>query len=439
MNDAAIEAHVAAYFEYFLSSLPILHRASFDVASMPGTLISDDWKELRKTWMIRTCLLYIVNGAFMHETIEHDKTRSMLRVLFDAARDLGLLKQRIAISNSGTWLVNAELIICLRSRTPLKRNIIVSMSSASATLPQVPKWNAPAPTNENLDYIELMDLDLSKVDDLNARKDLAHDFLKAFTEEGFATISGHGISKETWDQQMDLANAVMTMSPEDKVSYEVTKEEDRKGIYADFYNMAFNDPKSDRNEKGDAALVQQYSEKVPHLACHVPRGRRARPSRLSQAGLIKDLVLPISTRKARGLFMPGHTDWGMFSILFSQSVCALQALHKSGVFKRVQHQSYTLIVNVGQCLELLTGGLFKSTIHRVPLKSPVLEKLAMDKPLDPSVTYSTTEFLKAKKHGNLKPDFDFDKPREEGHEDPFREGETFKVLEKPLVHKIAAA
>ncbi|KAK6088772.1 oxidase [Seiridium cupressi] len=174
-----------------------------------------------------------------------------------------------------------------------------------------------------------------------------------------------------------------------------------------------------------------------------------------------------ATRKARGLFMPGHADWGTFSILFSQPVCALQVLHKSGAFKWVQHKPYTLIVNAGQCLELLTGGLFKSTIHRVvtppedqkhclrvgvfyfscpngdftpePFKSPVLKELAMDKPLDPSVTYSTTEFLEAKRHGYLKPDFDFDKPREEGHEDPFREDDTFKLLEKPLVHKIAAA
>ncbi|KAK9422620.1 putative Transcription factor domain-containing protein [Seiridium unicorne] len=139
MNDATIDAHVAAYFEYFHSSLPILHRASFDVASTPGILVnivtaigslysgqgaspnynrptsvkethniwqsgleepqrstSGGWKELRKTWMIQACLLYIVYGVFMRETVEHDKTRSMLRVLVDC----------VAISNPGTWLVN---------------------------------------------------------------------------------------------------------------------------------------------------------------------------------------------------------------------------------------------------------------------------------------------------------------------------------------------
>lgn len=47
-------------------------------------------------------------------------------------------------------------------------------------------------------------------------------------------------------------------------------------------------------------------------------------------------LTPEATRKARGLFMPAHADWGTFSILFSQPVCALQILHKSGVFKWVE-------------------------------------------------------------------------------------------------------
>lgn len=67
-----------------------------------------------------------------------------------------------------------------------------------------------------------MDLDLSKFDNPESRRELAGDFFKAFTEEGFVTVSGHGISKDVWDLQMDLANATMTMSPEDKVPFEGT-------------------------------------------------------------------------------------------------------------------------------------------------------------------------------------------------------------------------
>lgn len=114
----------------------------------------------------------------------------------------------------------------------------------------------------------------------------------------------------------------------------------------------------------------------------------------------------------------------------------------------------------------MTGGLFPATIHRVvtpppdqvnslrvgiyyfsrpnddymilPFQdSPVLRKLGRDKPLDPSVTYNTVQFLEAKKHGYLKPDLDFDRPRESGvHSDPFREGDTFAPAQKALASTV---
>ncbi|KAI0149270.1 hypothetical protein BJ166DRAFT_628841 [Pestalotiopsis sp. NC0098] len=365
----------------------------------------------------------------------------------------------------------------------------------------IPKWVSPATTKENLDYIDLINIDLSKFDDPEKCKELEKEFFTAFKQDGFVTVSGHGISKEVWDTQMDLANATMTMNPAEKVSYEVTPEEDRQGIYVgfkaagglgfhkeiDFYNMLLSDPKADR--KHPPHLVAHYAEtqrvmlyirdviqrkllillarslELPEetlLETHIPGQSSSEYYRyMSYAPLT-----PEATRKARGLFMPAHADWGTFSILFSQPVCALQILHKSGVFKWVEYKPYTLVVNIGQALELMTGGLFPATIHRVvtpppdqvnslrvgiyyfsrpnddymilPFKdSPVLKRLGRDKPLDPSVTYNTAQFLEAKKQGYLKPDLDFDRPRETGvHSDPFREGDTFAPTERALASTV---
>ncbi len=71
-----------------------------------------------------------------------------------------------------------------------------------------------------VDYIQLPNLDLSKFEDPVTRKELAQEFHKALTEEGFFTITNHGISEEEWDHQMDLAHAVMTLSPKDKAPYQ---------------------------------------------------------------------------------------------------------------------------------------------------------------------------------------------------------------------------
>lgn len=71
-----------------------------------------------------------------------------------------------------------------------------------------------------MDYINLANIDLAKFDGPETRKDLAREFFKAMTEDGFLTVSGHRISEETWDMQMDLAYATMTMGPKEKVPYE---------------------------------------------------------------------------------------------------------------------------------------------------------------------------------------------------------------------------
>lgn len=64
--------------------------------------------------------------------------------------------------------------------------------------------------------------------------------------------------------------------------------------------------------------------------------------------------------------------------------------------------------------------------------SPVLKRLGFDKPLDPNNIFTATEFLRAKREGYMKPDFDLDRPKEKMHIDPFRGGDKYSVT-KPLV------
>jgi isopenicillin N synthase-like dioxygenase len=152
-------------------------------------------------------------------------------------------------------------------------------------------------------------------------------------------------------------------------------------------------------------------------------------------------------QKYRDLYLAGHTDWGSFTFLFSQPISALQILSSSGEWKWVQYLPQSLVVNVGEALELLNGGLFKATIHRVvkppadqerekrigviyfarsvdevrlePIDSPLLKRLGIDKPLDEMV-FMMADYLNARKHVYKRLDFDHDRPRQDGyHADPF--------------------
>ncbi|KAF8857059.1 gibberellin 2-oxidase [Acephala macrosclerotiorum] len=367
----------------------------------------------------------------------------------------------------------------------------------AAIRPEIPKWVQPQTSKEYLAYIELANLDLSKFDDLTTRKELAKEFFTALTTTGFFTITNHGISKEDWDQQMDLAHAVMAMSSEEKKPYEVSREDDSKGIYCgfkiaggpgyhravDWFNMLLNDKVPNRKVP---PVLEPYMPETRNIMYHVRDVVLYKLLILLAMSLElpEEKVLATHARgecsseyyrfsgyspltaeekiKSRGLFMPGHADWGTFSILFSQTIAALQVLdYQTGTFKWVEHIPYALIVNVGQGLELLTGGLYKATIHRVvtpptdqehelrvglfyfsrpnddymmlPMAdSPVLKRLGFDKQLDPEHTFNATEFLEAKKHGYMKPDFDTDKPKDATHIDDFRSGDRYEVA-KPLV------
>ncbi|PYH93103.1 Clavaminate synthase-like protein [Aspergillus ellipticus CBS 707.79] len=351
--------------------------------------------------------------------------------------------------------------------------------------PPLPEFTPAPPTTQQLDWIDLVNIDLAKFEDSVARNELARELLTAVTEHGFLTISNHGISPELCLSQVNLANAVMTMSPEDKKLFEATPEEDARGRYVGFkpagelgikggfhkaldhYNILVHDPEGHKHP----VLLQEYMEEVDYvmhfirnhilkkllvlvaMILEVPEERVLRTHSLGKESteylryMIYNPRTDEDNARYRDLYLAGHTDWGTFTFLFSQPISALQILDNHGNWKWVQYLPDSLVVNVGEALELLTGGLFKATIHRVvkpptdqehhkrigviyfsrpdddqllqPIESPLLQRLAIDKPLDERV-YNMADYLNARKHGYKRLDFDNDRPRHEGrHADPF--------------------
>lgn len=73
-----------------------------------------------------------------------------------------------------------------------------------------------------VDYVDLVNIDLSKFDTPEGRQQLAKDLYEAATGYGFLYLTNHGISNETYERQMRIANAAMTLKPEEKAPYEGT-------------------------------------------------------------------------------------------------------------------------------------------------------------------------------------------------------------------------
>ncbi|KAJ7675634.1 hypothetical protein DFH06DRAFT_1466473 [Mycena polygramma] len=70
-------------------------------------------------------------------------------------------------------------------------------------------------------------------------------------------------------------------------------------------------------------------------------------------------------REKNHLMIPGHTDLGSVSFLYSQPIAGLQVRRPDGNWRYIRHYPEHIIVNLGDSLEFLTGGLLKAVPHRV--------------------------------------------------------------------------
>lgn len=73
---------------------------------------------------------------------------------------------------------------------------------------------------------------------------------------------------------------------------------------------------------------------------------------------------------SKGLRMHGHTDFGLTTLLFSVPISCLQIWGRDEKWYYVPYKPGALVVNIGDTLEIVSGGHFKATRHRV-FKPPV--------------------------------------------------------------------
>uniref|UniRef100_A0A0W0FR40 Putative Clavaminate synthase-like protein n=1 Tax=Moniliophthora roreri TaxID=221103 RepID=A0A0W0FR40_MONRR len=85
-----------------------------------------------------------------------------------------------------------------------------------------------------------------------------------------------------------------------------------------------------------------------------------------------------SHRNGLTQFFPA--DIGSITILWSQPISGLQILSPDGVWRYIKHIENALVVNTGDVMQLLSGGFYKPTIHRViqpPKDQTDLERLGV--------------------------------------------------------------
>jgi len=272
-------------------------------------------------------------------------------------------------------------------------------------IPELGSFNFVPETKENLDWADLITVDLSLYDSPEGKKELAQTLIKAVREDGFFYVKNFNISQELVNRQFSIGKQFYELPLEEKLKYVpegLTEGKFNGYVPAGRHELDVASGLRDRVEiynipkfNGDFAhkhpdLVLDYLGEIEEFSrsLHTEVLDRLHVLLAIALELPEDHFLKIHTyetksedhlrymkyskftpeenRKLGNKWVPGHTDLGSWTLLFRQPVAALQIQnHKTGEWKWVKPQDATLTVNACDALSLLTADYVKSTIHRV--------------------------------------------------------------------------
>ncbi|KAF8548279.1 Clavaminate synthase-like protein [Imleria badia] len=273
----------------------------------------------------------------------------------------------------------------------------------SLTLPECPRYFAPPPTQQDLDFADLAIIDLSKAHTPEGRAELASQLRDALRTNGFVYAINHGYTQAQCDRMFDIADVPFTAVPPEEIEIYTTDSE-KVGYFAGY--------KPHRYWKLDAEndvwdQIEQYT--MNHIVTKRPHPQALRPflpfldafARHNHFNILHPILrlialsleLPEETlvvkhtlegegeatvrfmkyhrrteeeeEMSKNVWLKGHTDFGTVTVLWSQPIGGLQILSSDGKWRWIRHIDNALVINTGDMLDFLTGGFYKPTIHRV--------------------------------------------------------------------------
>ncbi|KAJ8469740.1 hypothetical protein ONZ45_g2167 [Pleurotus djamor] len=277
-------------------------------------------------------------------------------------------------------------------------------------------WKFAAPTKAIPEdqYIDLEVIDLSVLDfpdeashlQFNSLseslKDLVSKAITAFKTTGFITVKGHGLMQNELQRQFDIGKFLVDdVSEEEKRALLANMPEGDWAGYKHYDTYPETVTRS-RLPKAGIPLIPDIRRFIEHNHYVVLRKVLAIVSlglglnsdalwkmhhrgKIDKGSLIhassdhvewnhtKDHLRYVmyhppteeDRMKKRNLWFPGHTDSGTITLLYSQPIAGLQILTHSGEWRYARHYPGQILVNIGDTMEFITGGVIKATPHRV--------------------------------------------------------------------------
>ncbi|KAF4540181.1 Flavonol synthase protein [Lasiodiplodia theobromae] len=268
------------------------------------------------------------------------------------------------------------------------------------TTTDLPDYEYPPETQEQLDWADLEALDISKINDPNGIQELAEQVLGFINKNGFFYVTGHGFTDEEIRRQYAIAKAVFELPLEEKLKYICdTAKGDFRGykpqstgkLAARDNDERYNIPKfTPEHERPHPKIINDHIEEIKDFSLKIhntlllpllrlfahalelpDRDHFVRQHRYAARGLEYLRYMQYHPRTASAdaaggnIWARGHTDYNTLTFLFHQPVAGLQVQTPGGQWKHVRSPRDAVIVNIADALEFLSGGYLKSTVHRV--------------------------------------------------------------------------
>ncbi|EJU03186.1 Clavaminate synthase-like protein [Dacryopinax primogenitus] len=269
--------------------------------------------------------------------------------------------------------------------------------------PQLGSYQYVPETKENLDWAELVTIDLSKFHTPEGKKQLAQELISALRNKGFFYVKNFNISQERVNRQFAIGREFYELPLEEKSKYVPDLDAGKFNGYTPAGRRVI-DEKSGLRDKIEIFNMPKFNGHFPQAYPELIQSHLAEIEEFARS-LHSEVLDPLFELLALALELPedyftrihvyaeksedhlrymkygkysteensklslwtrGHTDLGSFTLLFRQPVAALQIRDpQTEQWKWVKPQDGTLTVNACDALSFLTGGYVRSTIHRV--------------------------------------------------------------------------
>uniref|UniRef100_A0A2N9H777 Fe2OG dioxygenase domain-containing protein n=1 Tax=Fagus sylvatica TaxID=28930 RepID=A0A2N9H777_FAGSY len=246
-------------------------------------------------------------------------------------------------------------------------------------------------SNASNNNLKLPIIDFTKFQGSN-RSHVVNSLRKAFEEFGFFQLINHDIPRDVTENMIDVSKRFFELPFEERskymsrdmrapVRYGTSSNQNKDVVFCwrDFLKLSCHDPLSDVLPLWPSSPVDLRIPKFLYLMLteaileslglvDITNIEKEYDDELREfkdgSQLIVVNCYPACPEPELTLGLPPHTDYGLLTLLFQDEVQGLQIQHE-GRWVTVQPLPDSLVVNVGDHLEIFSNGRYKSVMHRV--------------------------------------------------------------------------